>query len=483
MQAPATAAVRFVAALAVAAAAVLLRTLLDPILGNSQPVVFIFPAVYLVGRWLGTGPALLALVTGLLASRYLFFAPRGQLAATELRHQISLGAYAALGLAMISVIEQYRRHVERLNREIAGRQRAESERRLGREEFRALAEKCPAGIFRTDASGACTFVNEYWCQLSGRNATEALGRGWVKAIHPDDLPKLLETWHAALSARCSYTVEYRLQLPDGTVRHAITTAQPVTDEGGAFTHYIGTVLDITDLKNAYMSLEQKEQVLRNLIEAQEHEKQMIGHDIHDGLLQYAIGARMLLESLVRDLPHMAGADVIDAVLDYLTKGIEEGRQLVRGVRPTVLDDLGLAAAIEDFTAQFGGLGFGVTCRIDPDLAMIPPSLQTTIYRVAQESLNNARKHSGVECAMVALHRLRGCLRLTVEDRGRGFDVESARQRGFGLIGMTERVRLTGGTLRLDSRPGQGTRVEAEWPAAMVAPAQHELSALAAAEIP
>jgi two-component system sensor histidine kinase UhpB len=444
---------------------VLLRAVADPVLKNTQPGLFFFPVIYPIGRWLGIGPGVFALAVGLTACRYLFYTPRGQFFAPELRQQISILYYWLFGVLMLLAVHFRKKQVESLEHEIANRKPAESELRLGREEFRALAEKCPAGIFRTDATGACTYVNEYWCRLSGRSAADALGAGWGKAIHPDDLPHVVETWRAALAARRSYTVEYRVVLPDGRIRHAITTAQPVFDERGDFTHYIGTVLDITDLKQAYVSLEQKEKVLRNLIEAQEHEKQAIGHDIHDGLLQYAIGARMLLESLVRNHPEMPGADVIDSVDGYLAKGIEEGRQVVRGVRPTVLDDLGLEAALEDLAAQFEGLGVGVECRIKADLLAIPPSLQTTIYRVVQESLNNVRKHSGSDRATISLRQVDEGLRLEIEDRGHGFDVESARHRGFGMIGMIERVRLAGGTLRIDSAPGRGTRVTAELPLA------------------
>jgi len=465
MQPPSSPLIRYLVALAITLATVLLRALADPVLKNTQPGLFFFPVIYPIGRWLGIGPAVLTLAVGLTACRYLFYTPRGQFFAPELRHQISILYYWLFGMLIILAVHLRKKQVESLEREIANRKRAESDLRLGREEFRALAEKCPAGIFRTDSKGACTYVNEYWCRLSGRTAAEAMGSGWGDAIHPDDLPQVLDVWHEAFAARHPYKIEYRILLPDGTIRHAITTATPVFDERGAFTHYIGTVLDITDLKQAYVSLEQKEQVLRNLIEAQEHEKQTIGHDIHDGLLQYAIGARMLLESLVRDHPEMPGADVIDAVHGYLAKGIEEGRQVVRGVRPTVLDDLGLEAAIEDLATQFEGLGVAIECRIRADLVAIPPSLQTTIYRVVQESLNNVRKHSGSDRAVVSLRQVDGGLRLEIEDRGHGFDVESARQRGFGLIGMIERVRLAGGTVRIDSSPGGGTRVTAELPLA------------------
>jgi len=463
MRPPSSPLMRYLVALAITLATVQLRALADPVLKNTQPGLFFFPVIYPVGRWLGIGPAVLALAVGLTACRYLFYTPRGQFFAPELRHQISILYYWLFGMLIILAVHLRKKQVDSLEREIANRKRAESDLRLGQEEFRALAEKCPTGIFRTDATGNCTYVNEYWCRLSGRTAAEAMGRGWGKAIHPDDLPQVLDTWHDAFATCRAYRVEYRVQRLDGTIRHAITTGQPVFDEGGAFTHYIGTVIDITDLKQAYVSLEQKEQVLRNLIDAQEYEKQAIGHDIHDGLLQYAIGARMLLESLVQDHPEMPGTDVLEAVQRYLAKGIEEGRQVVRGVRPTVLDDLGLEAALEDLAVQFAGLGIRVECRVEADLTAITPSLQTTIYRVTQEALNNVRKHSGSEQAVFSLRQADGFLQLDIEDQGQGFAVESAGQRGFGLVGMTERVRLAGGTLRIDSRPGHGTRVSAELP--------------------
>lgn len=402
---------------------------------------------------------------GLVAFGGVYFMTGGQLAALQPGHRFSLLINALLGMATIWLIVQRRQHRERLGREIASRKRVESELLLGREEFRLLADKCPTGIFRTDASGACTYVNECWCRLSGRTAGDATGGGWGNAIHPDDLPHVLEVWHDALPHRRVYTVEYRVQRPDGTIRHAITIGQPVYDEGGGFAHYIGIVLDITDMKQAYIALEQKERVLRNLIDAQESEKQMIGHDIHDGVLQYVIGGRMLLESLLRDHPAGPGLDVINAVLRYLNKGIEEGRQVVRGVRPPVLDDLGLGAALEDLAAHFAGLGVSVECRIDADLASISPPMQTAIYRIAQESLSNARKHSGSDRAMLSLRRCDDGVRLEIEDHGRGFEVESVGQCGFGLLGMTERVRLVGGELRVESSPSGGTRICVKLPLA------------------
>jgi len=100
---------------------------------------------------------------------------RGQLAVTELRHQIRLLSSVVLGLPLIVVVNRRTQELARLEREVVNRHLAESRLRMGREEFRALAETCPTGIFRTDATGACTYGNEYWCRLSGRTAAQALG--------------------------------------------------------------------------------------------------------------------------------------------------------------------------------------------------------------------------------------------------------------------------------------------------------------------
>jgi signal transduction histidine kinase len=225
--------------------------------------------------------------------------------------------------------------------------------------------------------------------------------------------------------------------------------------------------EVGEREKAQSMLQDKEKLLRRLIDVQESEKQTIGHDIHDGLLQYVIGGRMLLESFERGNLDAHQRDTLDSVIDYLSKGIDDAKQVVRGVRPTVLDDLGLPAAIHDLADHYREVGMHVECTIDRSLDGVAPSLQTTVYRITQEALANARKHSGSGRLLVALGRQGAELVLTIEDFGCGFDPKGAADTGFGLTGMAERARLAGGECRVVSKRGGGTKVVCRLP--MVAP--------------
>jgi len=493
------------AAAALATVAVAVRAVFHPTLETSAPFFVQLLAVFVAAKLLGTVPAFVAVAVGLVGTAAVSAAAAGGFAAITPGRWSGLAVQAVAGTTLAWFVARRTQQLAELRTEVGERMRAEAalresrdELRRSREEFRALTEKTPVGIFRTDSTGACTYVNEFWYRLCGVPAAEVIGAGWSQSIHPDDRAHVHDVWRRALADRRSFSVEYRLQpLGGGPVRHGLTTAEALHDDDGTFTHYVGTVVDVTALKRAARDLEQQEGLLRNLIEAQEHEKQSICHDIHDGLLQYAVGSRMLLEAWQRGHAGDAEADVIETVIGYLSRGIDEGRQVIRGVRPNVLDDLGLEAAIGDLAEQFRVGGMDVEVRVDAAAALadLRPSLQMTIYRVVQESLNNARKHSGSPRATVTILRRDDRIRLVVHDDGCGFEPESARQRGFGLAGMIERVRLAGGRCTIESaaaggRTGgrepaggtkQGTTVTADLPFAVPPPRGERAGERTAAE--
>jgi two-component system NarL family sensor kinase len=172
---------------------------------------------------------------------------------------------------------------------------------------------------------------------------------------------------------------------------------------------------------------------------------------------------MLLESCRSDPQSPDNLAKLEVVIDKLRRGIDDGRRAIRGIRPAVLDDSGLHAAIDDLVGQFANSGILVKSQCDPQIGRLPNSIQTTIYRVVQESLNNAKKHSGTDVVRITLAQTDGHLQLEVRDFGMGFDVESARERGFGLRGMIERVRLLGGECFIQSEPDAGTRIAVRLP--------------------
>ena len=248
----------------------------------------------------------------------------------------------------------------------------------------------------------------------------------------------------------------------GPMSYWMTVKFPYLDKQGK--KFVGGIgIDITGIKNAEAALRSGQELLRDLIEVQENEKQLLCQEFHDGLIQYAVGALMLLEGNQRNHSPTDISVTIDTAISSLRKGIEDGRRAIRGIRPAVLDDSGLEAAIGDLIDQFSSSGIMVKCTCDPEIGPLPKSVQTTVYRVVQESLNNARKHSGTDVVRIDLKRIGSDLHFTIQDFGCGFDVESSRKRGFGLRGMVERVRLLGGECTIESERDAGTRIVVRLP--------------------
>ena len=137
-----------------------------------------------------------------------------------------------------------------------------------------------------------------------------------------------------------------------------------------------------------------------------------------------------------------------------------------GLRPSMLDDLGLKPALE-WQAQLFQKQTGIAVELELSLpaTRLNPELETTIFRMVQEALTNVARHSGAQAAVVTVTADEAALQVEISDRGRGFDATAAQTRSdsLGLAGMAERVRLAGGHLHLASVPGEGTRLHAEFP--------------------
>lgn len=345
--------------------------------------------------------------------------------------------------------------------------RARQQVAASREAFDTLSRHAAVGILQANLDGLCVFANKSWCELSGLSIAETLGHRWSQSVHPDDLSSVMDKWQQSVESQQPYFNELRLLRPDGDVRHVLATAQPVRDDAGRITGFIGTVLDVTERRkterNAQRELERRERILRTLIDVQEREKQLLCHEFHDGLIQYAVGSKMLLEGLRETPLAEPSGGVVSSVIDCLAKGIEDGRRVIRGIRPAVLDDLGLRAAFEDLADELRAAGVSVELDLDPTIDLIPGPLQTMLYRVAQESFNNVRKHSGSDRVRLTVAHAAARVELTIEDAGRGFDPAAATGEGFGLLGVRERVRLLGGECAVQSAPGKGTRLTVSVP--------------------
>ena len=191
--------------------------------------------------------------------------------------------------------------------------------------------------------------------------------------------------------------------------------------------------------------------------AQEQERARVARDLHDEVNQSLTGLLLRLEAAREKAPPELAAELSETKA-LANRAMQELLTLARQLRPTALDDLGLAAALSGHVAELGRQsGIAAGFESEGDFADLPTDVQLVVYRVAQEALSNASRHSGAESIGVSLMRRDGDVELAVADDGRGFSFEQS-SGGLGLAGMRERALLVGGELQIESRPGVGTSI-------------------------
>lgn len=202
--------------------------------------------------------------------------------------------------------------------------------------------------------------------------------------------------------------------------------------------------------------------------AQEQERKYLSRELHDQVGQMLTGLRMELSGMAR-LPDEAGGELAARIVH--AKGIvEQTLRIVRNIamllRPSMLDDLGLAPALTWLVKEISKTsGMEIETHIDPALDSLPDTHRTCLYRVVQEALTNVSRHGQASKAEVTLHLAEGWVGGTIADNGRGFDVGLDKREGLGLVGMRERARELGGVIHVQSSPGYGTRIEIRLPIA------------------
>jgi len=213
---------------------------------------------------------------------------------------------------------------------------------------------------------------------------------------------------------------------------------------------------------------QRQNLLEQLIHFQEEERRMAAYDIHDGLIQRLVGTRLQLNNFTQlrnTDPDKAEAS-LQRGLDHLKAAIVEGRHLIEGLRPALLDDLGLSPALHELAKQIAS---DMHCQLDfsTNLAdsRLPPLVEITAFRIVQEALNNCLKYSRSPRLRVDLKRTEKQVELTVQDWGVGFKPACMDEdhRCIGLMSMKERAGLLGGECYIDSVPGEGTVIKSILP--------------------
>jgi PAS domain S-box-containing protein len=346
-------------------------------------------------------------------------------------------------------------------RDITERLRAEQAIRESAELFRLVANTAPVLIWMSGPDKLCTYFNQPWLEFTGRPIEAELGNGWEEDVHPDDLSACRDTYLNAFDRHESYEMQYRLRRNDGEYRWVFELGVPRFNPDGSFAGYIGTCIDVTERKMA-------EEALANLsgrlIEAQEEECRRIAREIHDDYNQRLAMVANELEGLAQSIGDSvaeAGPRLHDLWNSVSELGVDL-HSLSHRLHSSTLETLGLVAGVRAFCEEFEDLQeIQVEFTHENVPRAIPADVSLCLFRIAQEGLRNVKRHSGASSAKVHLDFAGGKLHLSVTDQGKGFNpARRSTREGLGIRSMEERLHFIGGQLDIQSRPMEGTRIDA-----------------------
>lgn len=354
-------------------------------------------------------------------------------------------------------------------RDITRRKMAEKVLQESESKYKTLTENSLTGIF-IHQNGKLIFVNDKFAEMHGYKPEELLRKSHLLLVHPDQKKNMKGMASKRLKGK-SVPQQYEVQriTKDGKTIWCEMMATLIQYKGKPA--IMGNVIDITERKLAEVAIKESEEQLRNLTtylqKIGEVERTNIAREIHDelglGLTVLKIDLSWLRKRLPEnEIPLHEKAETMTQLID---KTIQTVKKISTELRPGLLDDLGLAAAIEWQAEEFQKRT-GIQCKItiDPKDVTFDRDRNTAIYRIFQETLTNVARHAQATEVDVSLRQRDGQLELNVRDNGRGItEKELANPRSFGLIGIRERVKIFSGINIIKGVPGKGTTVTVRMP--------------------
>jgi PAS domain S-box-containing protein len=333
---------------------------------------------------------------------------------------------------------------------------AESEER-----YRELFENSRDAIYVHDMSGRYTSINRAAEELSGFSRDEIVGKHYSNFIAPSYLREARESFCRKLDLPIETTYEAQIICKDSS-RKPVEVSSRMIYRNGEPIAVQGTVRDITELKRAQRVMQTYS---RRLIQAQEAERESIARELHDEVGQALTAISMNLEWIRRSGAATPAAESrIEESIEVIDDTLRHVRELSLELRPSLLDDLGLAAALGWYAERFS-VRTGIATEVNGDIletAGLHRTVQTALFRIVQEALTNAARHSRATKAIITLDQRNGSLEVGVSDNGIGFDAQSlltgSTGVALGLRGMQERAHAVNANLDIKSRPGGGTQV-------------------------
>ena len=356
--------------------------------------------------------------------------------------------------------------------DLSERKRAEVALRESEERLTLAFAGAQEGIYDWNLETGAVVYSTHWKRMLGYEDHEIEPHisAFERLIHPDDLARASRVNTSVSRGDTPYEMEFRLRHKNGHYIHVLSRGFPVRREpDGPVVRIVGTHFDLTERKQAEEVRERERgerartELLGRMVFAQEDERRRIAREMHDQfgeqLTALGLRIRMLKEAAAGRANLSEQIAALEDVAQQLDRDVDH---LVWELRPTALDDLGLRAALANYIQDWS-----VRVQVSAELhttglstERLASEIETTLYRIAQEALNNIAKHARARHVEIILERRTDQVSLIVEDDGVGFDPADmdGERRGFGLLGMQERAALIGATVQIESAPGEGTTI-------------------------
>jgi PAS domain S-box-containing protein len=334
--------------------------------------------------------------------------------------------------------------------------------------MRTVFELAPVAIWITDG-GRIVFANRACAELYGAAEREMLiGRSIYTLLTPDSRAKVRDMMaHALREDGPVPTLAGSIARLDGKVREVVIAIAALPDHGRTAVQM--AITDVTERTQEGREAERSRHELRKLsasmVNAREDERRRIARELHDELGQRLTALKMELSSLASQADAAARAQRIAAMLEMVDDTVASVRRIATELRPLMLDDLGLNAAIEWLANGWAArMGIKVRLRLGPADPDIGDAAAIALYRVVQEALTNIARHARATEVRIEMRQAAGALRLAVQDDGVGFDAASMYREGsHGLMGIRERAYMLGGELEIGNARGGGGRITVRLP--------------------
>jgi PAS domain S-box-containing protein len=340
--------------------------------------------------------------------------------------------------------------------DISMQRQSEAALRESEKRYREIVETAREGICILDHRQHITFVNRRFSAMLRDSPERLLGRSALDLVFETepDVTRDQSSRQFALAR----TTEHRVRRADGTEFWAAVSFTSMFNQASHMSGFLLMLSDISDRKELESA---REQLALRLVGAQEEERRRVARELHDQLGQHLTGLSLGLSQLELLSANPTATELTRRLRGLADEMSRDAHHLALELRPMILDDLGLAAAVSNYAddlARRTALEMDVHCNLD---GRLDSAVETTMYRVIQEALTNIVKHARAKRVSIILERQDSLVRAIVEDDGVGFNAVSlltygAPNQRLGLMGMRERAALMGGDLEIESRPGRGT---------------------------